>query len=153
MKALTYEEWSDAYRYSDASRRKLFDLARQGMIEESFIGFKQKEDWPNGARGFVTYFTDKPKMEAAKSWAGNPIGAFTYVRRDDEPAWTPKVGEAVFFIYRGMVLPGIVKNILEPFNGISHGIDIIHEGTIYGVMTHEVKPFDAPKIGKPWEEI
>ena len=65
------------------------------------------------------------------------------------PAWTPKEGEAVFYLAGGTIRVGKIMAI--GING--HTAVRGASGVDASVRNIDIKTFDAEKIGKPWEEI
>lgn len=148
MKSLTFEEW-DSLATNLATDdgpfwEALFNAARQGMIPaDRAIEVPDVGEWPRHATAIrVTYDWD-----CVDEAIGAPVIA---VIPRPVPAWTPKVGDAVFANDTedsGYILTLKIHDIDD--EGRCEMVD--HFGTWWH-RTH-LKLFDQAKIGLPWEEI
>lgn len=159
MKALTFEEWYKKVQIDRISSLRIFDLARQGMIPEDEA---VRVDWErnkgcSGARIIYEYGDTGEVI-----WRGGPNGdslclygngkiEVGYWTRAPKPAWTPKVGEAVFYDGSAYVHVATVTGFYT--RDSQYTILLSNGGVVDRVKICELKPFDASKIGKPWEEI
>jgi hypothetical protein len=70
-----------------------------------------------------------------------------YSKAEPIPAWTPKVGDAVF-------VRASQDNIAVVSAIMSEKVNVIRQnGDREGWVKRSLKPFDASKIGLPWDEI
>ena len=140
VKALTFEEWAKEYHNGNNSQfnRECFDQARIGMVPtDSVITVPEVGDWPEWALVLELRFTGPGNQQFYRG-IPRPV-----------PAWTPKVGDAVF-----------VGDWIGVFVGKTHD-HIAHDGKDrvmirkdeYITDWSDIKPFNPAYIGKTWSEI
>ena len=99
-------------------------------------------EWPKGSRGITILFTDGTQRDWDDFRRGNEW-KIAYIPRP-VPAWTPKVGDAVFYANGCNVT--LVK---DGFTG-----DCLVSTKDFGfVPIDQLKPFRESAIGLPWSEI
>jgi len=149
-KAMTFEEWweenwkKDEFLQSDFSggHKIAWDAARLGMIpEDEAVRIPDVGDWPVDAN------------EIRVGYAHNSSGMIYRVPLikvipRPTPAWTPKVGDAVFFKSVGDIKHiGIVNEVTVT------QVVVAYDSMFIPVSLEVVKQFSVEAIGKPWGEI
>jgi hypothetical protein len=146
-KMMSFEEWKDSVwdiatntPPLETGLKELFDKARLGTIPAwGVIAAPPVEKWDAETTELAIYAYDQHGCQ--QFYLGT-------VPRPT-PAWTPKVGEAVF----AKIQPSN-KLIVGRIHRVSGEIvDIEYDGIILGGTFLDVKPFSESKIGKPWSEI
>lgn len=152
--AVGYEEWNKAEPCidskwlddtSNAEIQRMFHFcwidAQAALIASGrFIEIPKVEDWPDEAVSIEVRFLDDSELHVT-----------TIVQIDRPvPAWTPKPNDPVFYrLDSSLAMVGLcVESRIDGYVKIT---------TIDGnmVLPHKnhVKPFDASKLGKKWEEV
>lgn len=156
MKPMTFEEWYNLHNmafwtWKEDAKRHFFDTARQGTIpEDEAIKIPPVEEWPGGANSIrMCYSSHTPKHPKDWHHTDDPAGMVQYIPRPD-PAWTPKVGEAVFARMADTTRVGkVISADIKANYYYVRTQDGLEDG--YGGFC--LKPFDPAKIGLPWDEI
>lgn len=149
MKAITFEEWWEKTvgtgvwtTLERMAAHDAFHASRVGMVpEDECVRLPKMEEYPEWATSVVLVWSRQEEP-----WT-TEIGRVSR----PTPAWTPKVGDAVFFSVTVSLSVGdvVCVGIVSDVN--SKGYCAVNNDK----TTHykKVKPFDATKIGKPWDEI
>jgi len=122
---------------------EVFLLARRGTIPaEGAISVPDVGEWPEWA--------DEIRVVYAHN-SGRVVYRVPIIKIIPRPipAWTPKVGEVVFFRDPNMVHVAVIHGIDR---GIRYEVQKA-DGQFDGGTITTIKPFDPAKIGKPWSEI
>lgn len=147
---MTFEEWDKATTgdkwFSQGYLKGIFDLARKGMIpEDEAVRIPPVEEWGQ-AKGIVVIFSH---LNDHTNWnSKNRTEVIKYIPRP-VPAWTPKVGEAVFAVIdehrecRFSIARYEGDNRVTWPNGRLSAVGEVDK----------IKPFSPEKIGLKWEEI
>lgn len=163
MKALTFEEWwlqptTDINPSEKCIAEYAWNAGRVGMVPEDeavWIDWEEHHGctgariiYEYGPFGTVVWNSGGEEMKATLVTSGNSyVKTGEYIRRP-APAWTPKVGDTVFYRHTGNnVGVGVIESIKD------YGKTAYYMKGSRDTGWYEVKPFDATKIGKPWEEI
>lgn len=151
MKAKSFEEWNEGsdlpegwHNWSTAKKWNYIWLeARVGMIpEDEAVRTPPVEVWPEWSKGICYQYAFLGQKTNNLEW--KPL---KYIPRP-APAWTPKVGDAVFAYNGG--LPWIA--VVEKMDGDMPTVRC-SDGDRSAWPLANLKPFDATKIGCKWEEI
>lgn len=162
--------------YSDKDLREgeksVFRAGYEACLESNGIGEETQEPSEHGAPEWVIDMIRSGKPVRCKVWDDdektseiamidcycmcNGGGEFRYSdvmgepwkHAEPIPAWEPKDGEAVFARHGAGYIVGRVERVI---------MDVAHihdtEGRTFTYNVHDLKPFDASKIGKPWSEL
>lgn len=140
-KALTFEEvWISSDREPGELKDyalNVFELARLGMIPaEGAIAAPPVEEWPEWAEYAELAYVGK---------MGAGVGEVRSINKSyrPAPAWTPKVGDGVF--WRD-------TKVIFTIAAIDNSIYVLSKGG--WASLGELKPASSlDQLGKPWEEI
>lgn len=116
--------------------------ARIGYIPaDRAIEVPEVGEWPEWANCVVVHYGGCDVQVSNIATIPRPV-----------PAWTPKVGDAVFAYNGGM--PWVAKVIPEPEGTkVSDFYVVCSDGQESWWGKDGLKPFDHAKIGLPWEEL
>lgn len=164
MKVLTFEEWyeKEGQAYVEEVVRKSWNAAREGMIPAGRaievphystwrrVANLDRYDQPIGyvVVGFPTLYTKEGQEEDKPRFLkdGTPLDYLGYV---PAPTWTPKIDEPVFAL-------SLKQEVwVAKVNSMNNGVPVIvcSDGGESAWGLNHLKPFDASKIGKSWDEI
>lgn len=117
-----------------------------GAIDESLkdtVQIPDEKDWPKWADSVWIYYNND-----SCNFHANLIKE---VKRRSKPSWTPKEGDAVFYISNNLKVVMIGRFIMMDAVG-NYQITSIH-GNNNWIEPNSIKPFDPSKIGLLWDEI
>lgn len=145
--------WNEELECSNSARnwREVWKQARQGMIpEDEAVRIPPVSEWPVWARRITVWYDGFRDQSEEEDGAAKIIKEI----KRPAPAWTPKVCDVVFClsdghgkeIYVGVITAGGRYNECDFLVKTNDGDE--------GDWTlSNLKPFDASKIGLPWEQI
>lgn len=155
---MTFEEWKSC---PEQTYKGCWDAARKGMIpaKDAIVPDWEKFPGATGARivyehGMVSWKnSDWENPGVTQEFEGKiEIGEYYYA---PTPPWSPKNKELVFLHANGSIHIGRAESEeYDPTKIDENTLFYIKSGTTEGWFRRgSLKPFDAEKVGKDWNEI